>query len=306
MIEIGYKNGEKILVKLFDNSISKKLIDTYSNSPTDAYEQISAYTLFDNNYDNHKQNSDTISKHWGEILEGLNGMKELGNEINKQFPNEFDFSQETLNVLHRIFTYVDLYHFNEISEYPYCDNYSHPTNISWEHYHSIVNKINSGVHSLESWVKPTDNLIFAQENFDLPRILYCVKNYSTFKMNWCEFDNEEYKQNFNFLSYDKSNLVILRETILGKSPLTSFINNDNPNLPDCTGRFATDGSLSILLDDDLQKLYNSDNFNSWCSSYGKTPSDFPLEFAIGYVEDSSNELRYFLDKELELESIKWI
>ena len=83
--------------------------------------------------------------------------------------------------------------------------------------------------------------------------------------------------------------------------LKSFINNDNPNLPDCTGRFATDGSLSILLDDDLQKLYNSDNFNSWCSSYGKTPSDFPLEFAIGYVEDSSNELRYFLDKESELE-----
>ena len=30
MIEIGYRNGEKILIKLFDNSISKKLIDTYS------------------------------------------------------------------------------------------------------------------------------------------------------------------------------------------------------------------------------------------------------------------------------------
>ena len=41
-------------------------------------------------------------------------------------------------------------------------------------------------------------------------------------MNWCEFDSEEYKQNFNFLSYDKSNLVILRETILGKSHTNFF------------------------------------------------------------------------------------
>jgi len=115
MIEIGYKNGEKILVNLFDNPISKKLIDTYSNSPTDSYEQISAYNLFNNNYDNRNENTDIISKHWGEILKGLDGMKELGNAVNVNFPNEFDFSQETLNTLHRIFTYVDLYHFNEIS-----------------------------------------------------------------------------------------------------------------------------------------------------------------------------------------------
>ena len=49
-------------------------------------------------------------------------------------------------------------------------------------------------------------------------------------------------------------------------------------------------------------MYNSDNFNSWCSNYGKTPKEFPLEFPIGYVEDSSNELEYFLDKELELKN----
>ena len=35
----------------------------------------------------------------------------------------------------------------------------------------------------------------------------------------------------------------------------------------------------------------------------KLQKNFPLEFAIGYVEDSSNELEYFLDKELELNQL---
>lgn len=306
MIEICYTNGEKIIIKLFDNIISKKLIDCYGDYYKDSYSVLDC--SIDSNQPDYlgaSAHKEELDSHWSLILEGLDGMRNLGNEVNIQFPNEFDFSQETLNTLHRIFTYVDLYHSDQISDYTYCDNYSKDVGISWEEYHSIVDKINMGVHNLESWAKPTDNRSYLSTNHPLSRILYQLGQYSTFQKKWCEFNDEEYKENFNFLNYDVDNIVTLTDTILGKSPLASFRDDDNPILPDCTGRFATDGSFQINKGRQLQDFYNSEYFNNWTNKFERTKNSLPLEFAIGYVYESTKDLDYFFNFDLKIESIIW-
>lgn len=308
MIEICYTNGEKIFINLFDNSISNRLVDCYSDYFKNNYFiGDCSINSNENDYEGRHANIEEINHHWNQILEGIEGMKRLGNEINIKFPTYFDFSQNTLNVLHRIFTYVDLYHHNEITEYPYCDNYSKDVGISFEEYHSIVDKINMGVHHLEAWVAPTDNRNYITSEHKLSRILYSPERYSTFNMKWCEFNNEEYQENFNFLNYDVDNIVTLRDTILGKSPLASFRDDDDPTLPDCTGRFATDGAFQINKNRQLQDFYNSEYFNKWASKFGKTKQSLPLEFAIGYVDTNktTQDLEYFWNTDLKLDYLIW-
>jgi len=308
MIEIGYDNGEKIIIRLFDSSISKKLVSCYSELFKDSY-FIGDCSINSNitDFEGRFANKEEIDYHWSKIFEGLAGMKELGNEINIKFPKEFDFNQQTLNILHRIFTYTDLYESGEITEYPYSNNYTKDVGMSFEQYHSIVDKINVGVHNLEAWAKPTENKSYLNNNFPLARIQYCTKNYSTFQMKWCEFDSEEYKENFKFLSYDVDNIVTLRDTILGKSPLASFRDDDDPTLPDCTGRFATDGSFQINRGKELQNFYTSDYFKNWAEKYGETIYTLPLEFAIGYVdiERTTKDLNYFFNNDLNLKYLIW-
>ena len=307
MIEIIYKNGEKIVVNLFQTDLVNKISKCYGDSFKHSYviEDCSAISD-ENDYDGRFANNEEIEYHWNQILDGLEGMKNVGNEVTEKFPSKFDFSQNTLNKLHRIFTYTDLYHGGEIDEYPYSENYTKDYGMSFEEYHSIVDKINMGVHNLEAWVLPTDNRKYLNEN-PLPRIQYNVSNYSTFNMKWCEFDKNEYQENYNFLNYDFENIVTLRDTILGKSPLASFRDDDNPTLPDCTGRFATDGSFQINKGNQLKNIYLSDYFKQWAKKYNHTPYTLPLELAIGYVDldKTTQELDYFWNIELELESVIW-
>lgn len=309
MIEIVYTNGEKIFINLFDTNVVKKISNCFGTEFKERYYiRDCSDNPFHNDYDGRYHNIEEIKTHWNSILDGLQGMKQLGNEINISFDSTFDFSQETLNTLHRIFTYVDLYYDNMINEYPYCDNYTNDVGISFEEYHHIVDKINVGVHSLESWVKPTDNTLFILDNHIMPRIQYCTKDYSTFQSKWCEFDTDEYKENFNFLKYNHENIVTLTDNILGKSPLISFRDDDNPTLPDCTGRFATEGSFQINKGTTLQDFYKSNYFENWANNYGKTKHELPLEIAIGYVnlEKTTQNIDYFWNRELEVKYVSWL
>lgn len=306
MIEIIYTNGEVIVIKLFKNSITEKFLKKYSKNSSTLYND----SMCDTNhikmdYTGRHNNLEKINYNWSQILSGLEGMKTLGNEINIEFPKEFDFNQETLNTLHRIFTYCDLYHSNQIENYPYCDNYTKNIGISFEEYHSIIDKINQGVHSLEFWVKPTNNRNYVSDNFSLDRIRYETISQPCFEDKWCEFNNQEYKENYNFLSYDFDNIVTLSDTILGKSPLNSFLDDDNPNLPDCTGRYATDGSFNINKGKELINFYNSNYFKNWTDIHHLEIKDIPLELAIGYVdtEKTTKKLDYFFNSNLILDKV---
>lgn len=306
MIEIIYTNGEIIVINLFDNSIKSKFIETYGENSNIVYDigdcNLDAVTM---NYSGRGNNILEINQAWSQILEGLDGMKMLGNEINIELPTEFDFNQQTLNTLHRVFTYCDLYHDDIIKDYPFCDNYTKDIGISFEEYHSIIDKINQGVHTLELWAKSTDNRKYAIENFPLGRIRYITNTAPAFEKPWCEFTDEEYQENFNFLNYDYEHIVTLTDTILGKSPLNSFLDDDNPLLPDCTGRYATDGSFKINRGRELRNLYKSNYFIEWASKYGKTPEEFPLELAIGYVDTikTTKNIDYFFNNNLTLKTI---
>ena len=306
MIEIIYTNGEKIVINLFNNSITDKFIETYGITSNISYDigdcNLDAVSM---NYSGRNNHIVEIERAWTQILEGLSGMESLGNKINVELPVEFDFEQQTLNTLHRIFTYCDLYHDDIIENYPFCDDYTKDIGITFEEYHTIIDKINQGVHSLEIWVKPTDNRNYTVENFPLGRIRYITNTLPAFEKPWCEFTDEEYQENFNFLNYDYENIVTLTDTILGKSPLVSFLDDDNPLLPDCTGRYATDGSFNINRGRELSNLYKSKYFINWTSKYGKTPRELPLELAIGYVDmdRTTSDLDYFFNNNLILETI---
>jgi hypothetical protein len=102
-------------------------------------------------------------------------------------------------------------------------------------------------------------------------------------------------------------MVILNESILGKSVLQSFSENDNPNAQDCTGRLGSYGGFIIELDDNRKNIYRSKEFISWAQSHNRVFNSLPLEFPIGYIPDFKNQCRKTLLQKMNIfKNIKFI
>jgi hypothetical protein len=75
--------------------------------------------------------------------------------------------------------------------------------------------------------------------------------------------------------------VLLDNSILGKSILQSFYEEDDPTCKDCTGRQGSYGGFIITQSDNRKQIYRSHKFISWCEKYNLLTNRIPYEFAIG-------------------------
>lgn len=316
-IEIKYKSGDTITVKLFQNRFTEDLCAHFARGNNNFHIEHCLSNTYKHKYSG--EYDENVESSWGEILTHLAKYKDLGVKLLREVPNEFDFRQDTLNYLHRIFTYsmqlINGFITKNQEEFPFTADYTIPrlskdydTNI--EEIYKIIEPINSAVHGLEKFTIPTLGAHALQTTNKIPSIY--IKNSggndrNAFEVDWYDIEeNGHYFRNFNFMKYPQPHLVCLSDTILGKSVLKSYKDYDNPSLSDCTGRKMTDGSFLIYPNRCLHDLYESDGFTSWLDKHNMDINETPLELAIGHVVQSTIPLAVLDNAPTELSSVEWI
>lgn len=246
------------------------------------------------------QSSGVIDQDWNEIQSAISELESLGYQLPWSIPTTFDFQQKTLNQLHRFFTYNVLWYHelynNPTKQNPFDPQFKLPPDINFQQWLGIVSRINTSVHNLEHFTVPHENKTFICNQYPLSFLAFFPIRSDTDLDPWLVFTEEEQVHNFTDYFANDSLQVILDRSILGKSVLQSFYENDDPNAHDCTGRLGSYGGFEIELDQNKKQIYQSDQFIQWAASHGRTVESLPLEFPIGYIKDPHtllNELHGF-------------
>jgi len=251
------------------------------------------------------------SKSWNQIKSAIDKLKQINYTIPFSISDEFDRSQDTLNQLHRFFTYNVLwYHDQQIEldkKNPFDENFKIPEYMSFQQWLDIVDEINVAVHQLESACHPHKNKKIILDQHPLSMII-CnpIRKSHTDLYPWLQFTIEDQAHNFDEYMALESPMVILNDSILGKSVLQSFYENDDPNAQDCTGRLGSFGGFVIELDDTRKNIYRSPEFTSWAQSHNRALDSLPLEFPIGYISNFENQRSTLLQKMKIYKNTKFI
>lgn len=248
------------------------------------------------------------SRPWQDIKNTVEQIKNLGFCVPFELPDHFDGQQKTLNMLHRFFTYNVLwYHDNWQGNCPnpFDPNFALPKDIDFQQWLNIIDMINESVHDLEYEVEPTDNMRFLRDNFPILSLVIEPSRNFTDLDPWLNFDETDLAHNYRYFDYNQD-LVLLSSTILGKSVLQSFHDNDDVNAKDCTGRLGSFGGVVIDLNQNRKKLYQSPQFHSWAQQQGRTFESLPLEFPIGYINDLQSHQSWLQSNYRSLRSINFV
>jgi len=282
-----------ILIKLFDNDATIKWFDLASKMKFDkgCFESVH-HTLSKENRDIVKYMF-SVQTLWNDIKSALKQLTNLGFKIPFEIPDIYNFDQNTLNLLHRFYTYNVIWHHDMNS----LENYENPfdpdfkTDYDFDKWHEIIDVINRSVHNLEKFTETVNKVILT--TYPLHTIHVFMTQSSSHK-NWVGFNLEEQKENYKYRQYlitDKP-LVLLDNSILGKSYLQSFLEHDDPTCKDCTGRSGSFGGFHIDLTKNRSKIYNSSKFKKWILDYNivNPPLEFPIGQVIDYSMDSLEDL----------------
>ena len=272
-IRLLYDFNQTITIKLFNEPAIAKWFSRYSNSQYQQnYVSSPVYNVFRKIqpliYPSYRTNN------WNTILSTLDDLKSLGYRVPFEVPKKFTYDQHLLNQLHRFFTYNVLWYGSDEPN-PYDPEFQ--TDLSFEEWHDLVDKINTAVHSLEIITTNSNRKIIDQ----LPMKFFLLGLKEKSFNSVVEFDQDDQKLNLTYFDYKQYPLVLLDGSILGKSVLQSFLTNDDPSLKDCTGRLLSHGGFIIDLNNSRSKIYQSPEFLSWCDKFNLISP--PLEFPIGYV-----------------------
>jgi len=273
-----------IFIKLFDNSATTKWFDLASKFEFERAYPSSNIFIYDEN--KNKKYGYLIKNSWNKIKSTLEQLTSLGFKIPFTISKSYDFNQNTLNMLHRFFTYNNSWYGDMINTSGNCKNPFDPdftTTMSYDEWNRLIGVINDSVHLLENFTQHPSKKIL--EVYPVKTIIVEMNNKFRDSKHWVEFDLEEQEENFKYFQYLSINnpLVLLDGSILGKSYLQSFIDGDDPSCKDCTGRFGSFGNFTIDLNRNRSKIYNSPEFKNWLSKYNIVNP--PLEFPIGMVID---------------------
>ena len=272
-IKLLYNLNQSITIKLFNDPAIVKWFSKYSTSQyKQNYVSSPVYNIFRKIqpliYPSYNTNN------WNTILSTLDDLKSLGYRLPFEVPKKFTYDQHLLNQLHRFFTYNELWHGSGESN-PYDPGFQ--TDLSFEEWHDLLDKINVAVHSLEIiTTNPNKKII---DRLPMRFFLLGLKEKSFNSV--VEFDQDDQKLNLTYFNYQQHPLVLLDGSILGKSVLQSFLTDDDPSLKDCTGRLLSYGGFVIDLHNSRSKIYQSPEFLAWCNKFNLVSP--PLEFPIGYV-----------------------
>jgi hypothetical protein len=240
-----------------------------------------------------------ICKYWNQIKSAVSELERIGYQFPFSISNDFDRSQDTLNRLHRFFTYNVLWYHKLWPEYntenPFDKNFKLPDGMPFRDWLNIIDQINQSVHSLEDFTDVHENKKFILDQYPFSMIAFNpVRKSNTDLDHWLEFTEEDQTHNFNDYWNVESPLVTLDRSILGKCVLQSFYENDDPNAHDCTGRMGSYGGFEIEIDNTRKKIYRSDQFTQWAALHGRDIQSMPLEFPIGYVPDHKHQINILL------------
>jgi hypothetical protein len=253
-----------------------------------------------------------INDSWNQIKLTVNKLENIGFRFPLLVADEFDYNQHTLNQLHRFFTYNVLWGKDHTKENIFDKDFKLPSGMTFNDWFDIIHIINSSVHYLEKFAVPTKNKKFLIDNYKGQSDYYT--DIMAFRPNvtdtgldhWLSFDDEDQLHNFNeYMSLDLT-LVTLDRSILGKCVLQSFYEDDDLNAFDCTGRIGASGGFEIELSDTRKKIYRSDKFIQWATSYGRTIESLPLEFPIGYLPNPIQQIDVLLKKIDTFKQIRFV
>ena len=244
--------------------------------------------------------------HWQDILGSVKMLERMGYQFPRTLPDEFDGSQETLNYLHRFFTYNTRWFIDNQQpkanqaphSNPFDPNFRLPPNMDYKDWHGIIDVINQAVHKLEEFVRPHANQQFVMTSFPIQSLMFAPGREDDTSCNSCclEFTPEEQEANYTYMDYEGVSVMLDRE-ILGKCVLQSFCENDDLMSRDCTGRLGSFGGFVIDLNDNRKKLYQRPEFQRWIAGYNRPLHSLPIEFAIGHVRDYQDHLPYLKQKQ---------
>jgi hypothetical protein len=260
-IKILYNESDYILINLFKETSICRWYEHFNKTGLTYKQNSYRHTKFSEIF------KSSIESDWSTIKKNISILDSNGIKFEGILPTKFDQNQLTLNLIHRFFT------FNMIHN---------PS------YQALLTPINSAVHRLE-W----NSIFLYNKQFVINNHLIHPVEYTPTNNNnntWFEFTNIEQQQNYRYFDYNQKYLVLLNGSILGKSLFTSFIDHDDPTQFDCTGRLGSFGGFVIDVNTERTRIYNSNQFNEWLSSYNISNTVLPLEFPIGYVEDFSKSV----------------
>jgi len=275
-----------IKIQLFDNITVNKWAKQYQDDQ---------YKVWFDSYSATTRKELTVANvdYWWKLLHQLiKQIKTMGYQFPFELEKHFDYDQQTLNKLHRVFTinqdWLDKGH---LDSHPLDPNFILPyqDKNKWE---LLIGKINSAVHNLEKFTLPGLNRDFVDDYFPIESYSYSSIR-SSHRDRWIQFDEEDLRLNYNYLDLNHKHIVTLDKSILGKSVLQSFYENDDPTAFDCTGRLGSSGGFVIDTNNNRKEIYQSVAFESWLDEYNLNLKDMPLEFSIGHVVHATDDLNEF-------------
>jgi hypothetical protein len=240
-------------------------------------------------------------KQWKIIQDSLTVMRDAGYCMPFEIPAEFDFSQSTLNQLHRFFTYnCDWWHQQETKPNPFDNNFRPPPEWDFAYWHSIIRQINQAVHTLEVCVTTPTKLLYQEPGGKMILPSWILNTPASItgeliEIRYLPFDSYEQSCNYEPMDFSRGAPVTLNASILGKCMLQSYFEEDDPTAEDARGREGSYGGYCIHLNRRREEIYRSEHFRQWAASYGRTVDSLPLEFQIGHVVGTSMEDLYKFD-----------
>lgn len=252
--------------------------------------------------------------HWQNIKSAVSLLENLGYQFPIDLPEKFDENQQTLNYLHRFFTYNMLWYFDNLTNpcsNPYDPTFKFDPAISHQQWHDILDKINQAVHELEWGTVTQDNLKFVIDHLPMNYLNFVITGSNTNKSLWLDFDDADQIHNYKYFEYfdqigQDDVLVMLNKCILGKCVLQSFFEHDDLNTRDCTGRLGSSGGFIFDLNQNRNKIYKSEIFKEWVHGQQCRVDLLPLEFSIGYLKNISLHKDYLINNWYKLQKIEFV
>ena len=298
---LTFQKSNYVLIELFDEPLIQKWFDFFS-SKKETYTMRNEYWCYHpHSYRDHID----VESCWNEILKSLINLENKGFKIPFQLSPTFDFQQSTLNFIHRFFTknmiWIDSDPYHNLPN-PFDCNFNIINDYDKQDFIKSIENLNNNVHSLEHVANLTENKIFTNTFYPITSFEIRPITWD----NWLTFNSEDLLSNYKFFNYNQKNLVLLNRSILGKPPLQSFYENDDPTEIDCTGRFGSHGGFVFDTNENRKKLYSSMKFETWCKNFNLSPKNMPLEIVIGYVKKYTQPLELLVNRQHYFKGLEFI